>query len=156
MAHAESSLPVLTMRAGSRLCAVPIAYTVEVMRPLPVEQLAGAPSFVLGLAIIRGRATPVMNLAALLAEGAAAPITSSARFVTLRVGSRGIALHVEAVLAIRTLEPAQLAALPLLWQGANAPAVKALAMLDRELLLVLEAARLLPEDESLFEQKENG
>jgi chemotaxis signal transduction protein len=65
-------------------------------------------------------------------------------------------LHVEAVLGIRTLEPAQLAALPPLWQGADAPAVTALATLDRELLLVLEAARLLPDDGSIYQREGSG
>ena len=131
---------------------MPIAHTVEVMRPLPVEHLAGAPPFVLGLAMIRGNATPVINLAALLATSAAAPVAAAARFVTLRVGSRGVALYVEAVLAIHTLVPAQLAALPPLWHGVNSPTV-ALGTLDRELLLVLEAARLFPEAGDVDQRK---
>ena len=67
----ESSLPVLAMRAGDRVCAVPLAHVSEVMRPLPIEPLAGAPPFVPGLAIVRGKATPVVDLTAVLADGAA-------------------------------------------------------------------------------------
>lgn len=146
MAHAESTLPVLTMRAGPWLCAVPIAHTAEVMRPLPIEALAGAPAFVLGLAVVRGQPTPVIDLAALLGGGAAAPAAAASRFVTLRTGTRGVALQVEAVLAICALDRAQLEALPPLWHGADVSVVAMLGMLDRELLVVLETARLLPED----------
>lgn len=143
---AVSSLPMLVMRADSRVVAVPIQHVTELMRPLPVEPLAGAPPFVLGLAIIRGTATPVIDLAALLADGAATAPQNTGRFVTLRVGHRSVALSVEAVLAIRALPRAELESLPPLWQGPHAPAVAVLGALDRELLIVLETTRLLPDD----------
>ena len=139
-------MSVLTLRAGDRHCAVPLVHVAEVMRPLPIEPLAGAPPFVRGLAIVRGSATPVIDLAALLNEEASTAPGDTARFVALRVGERGIVLHVSAVLAIRALASAELEALPALWRGPHPPAVVALAARDRELLMVLEAARLLPDD----------
>lgn len=142
----ESS--VLAVRSGGRLHALALAQVVEVMRPLPVERLAGAPEFVDGLAIIRGNVTPVVDLAGLLGgtgKQVAEP-TGSERFVTLRVAERRIALRVEAVVAIRSLVAAQCAALPPLWAGERPPAVAALGALDRELFVVLETTRLLPDD----------
>lgn len=142
----EPSLAVLAMRADSRVVAVPVLHVVESMRLLPVEPLAGTLPFVLGLAIIRGSATPVVDLAALLADGAGVAPVASGRFVVLRVGSRRVVLSVEAVLAVRALARAELESLPPLWQGSHPPAVAALGALDRELLIVLEATRLLPDD----------
>jgi len=139
------STPVLTLRLGHCTCAVPLCYITEVMRPLPVEPLAGAPAGVLGMAVIRGRATPVVDLEALLGDGITTR-TDSARFVTLRIGDRVVALFVEAVRSIRTLARTELESLPPLWQGPHPPAVSALGAADRELLLVLEATRLLPGD----------
>jgi len=46
-----SSLLVAT---GSVTCAIPIEHVSETMRPLPVEPIGAVPSFLLGLAIIRG------------------------------------------------------------------------------------------------------
>lgn len=146
MSLADSSLSVLTMQAGDRVCAAPLGPVVEVMRPLPVEPLAGAPRFVCGLAIIRGEPTPVVDLRLLLDENAVSETSDATRFVTLRIGARRVALRVERVLAIRTLAGGQLAALPPLWQGPHSPAVAALGALDRELLIVLETARLFPDD----------
>jgi len=139
------STPVLTLRLGHRTCAVPLSYITEVMRPLPVEPLAGAPAGVLGVAVVRGRVTPVVDLESLLGDGTATS-TSSARFVTLRIGDRAVALLVEAVRSIRTLARTELVSLPPLWQGSHPPAVSALGAVDHELLLVLEATRLLPDD----------
>ncbi len=143
-----SESPVLAVRDGGHLCAVPLAQVAEVMRPLPLEQIAGSPASVAGLALIRGQATPVIDLASLLGDApkGEAGAAGSARFVTLRVGERRIGLRVEAVLGIRTLASAQFTALPPLWQGTHPPAVAALAALDRELFIVLETARLLPSE----------
>ncbi len=140
----DSRLSVLAVRAGPQLCALPAAHVAEVMRPLPVAPLAGAPPAVLGLAVIRGQPTPVVDLAALLAARAPGPPAASARFVALRIGVRPVALQVDEVLALRALERDELAALPPLWQGPQPPAVTALGARDRELLLVLETARVLP------------
>lgn len=145
-ATAESIHSVLPLRAGSSVVAVPIQHVREIMRALPVEPLAGAPRFVAGLAIIRGRPTPVIDLHALLTDTAVTPMTEGRRFVALRAGGRSVALSVDAVLPLRTLDHAQLDALPPLWQGEQPPAAAALGALDRDLLIVLETTRLLPPD----------
>lgn len=145
MHQSAPTIPVLTLRFGSCACAVPLAYVTEVMRPLPVEPLAGAPAGVSGVAIIRGRVTPVVDLGTLFGAGAVAR-TALARLVALRVGDRAVALLVDSVQAIRTLARGELESLPSLWQGSHPPAVAALGVVDRELLVVLEATRLLPDD----------
>ena len=146
MTTSRSESSVLAVRGGGHFCAVPLPQVVEVMRPLPVERIAGAPDCVTGLAIVRGKAVPVVDLAALLGdmENPAAEPAAAARWVALRVGDRTVVLEVEAVLAIRSLDAARFTALPPLWQGPRPPAVAALCALDRELLIVLETTRLLP------------
>jgi purine-binding chemotaxis protein CheW len=142
---AAPTTPVLTLRLGHCACAVPLNYITEVMRPLPVEPLAGAPAGVSGVAVVRGRVTPVVDLGILFGTGAGER-TGLARLVALRVGERAVALLVDSVQAIRTLARGELESLPPLWQGAHPPAVAALGVVDRELLVVLEATRLLPDD----------
>lgn len=143
--HATPGSSVLVLRTSRCTCAVPLVYVSEVMRPLPVEPLAGAPAGVPGVAVIRGRVTPVVDLETLFGDGSTVR-KDSARFVTLRIGGRAVALLVEAVRAIQTFAFADLESLPLLWQGSHPPAVAALGAVDRELLIVLEATRLLPDD----------
>jgi purine-binding chemotaxis protein CheW len=118
---------------------LPLKHVVETMRPLPVSPLAGAPPFVCGLSVIRGLPGPVVDLGALLSGSEPA---SPTRFVTLRLEDRRVALAVEAVLGIQEL-PDTLGSLPKLLAEASAEAVSAVGTLDAELLLVLEAARLM-------------
>lgn len=133
---------VVLVRAGPRVCALPVASVVETMRPRPIAPLAGVPPFVAGVAVVRGEPVPVVHLGAFL--GDAAP-GAPARFVTVRAGPRLAALAVDAVIGVAALPARDAAALPLL-ADACAGAVEALRARDDGLLVVLRTARLVPDD----------
>lgn len=133
---------MLICRVRRQYAALSVLDVIETMRPLPVEALAGAPSFVRGLSVVRGVPVPVVDLGALL--GVAEP-ASPDRFVTLRTGRRHVALAVEAVLGVRRLSESALRELPPLLGGASAEAVSAVGTLDGQLLFVLSTARIVPE-----------
>ncbi len=130
----------LICRVNGRLCALPVADVVETMRPMDVRRLAGGPSFVLGVSIIRGSAVPVVDAASLLG----APASGTTRWVTVRTGSRQVALAVDAVLGVAEIPWESIGGLPPLLHAAHSDAVSALGTLDRELLYVLNGARIVP------------
>lgn len=140
--HGEARA-LLICRVGARLCGIPLEHVVETMRPLPVEPLSHLPAFVAGLALIRGQPTPVLDAQRLL--GGHVEQQRRARYVTLRLGTRSAALAVDAVVGVRQVDPSQLGELPALLREPRNELVMALGTLDRELLVVLERSRLLPE-----------
>jgi purine-binding chemotaxis protein CheW len=131
----------LLCRLGAGLCALPLDCVVETMRPLPVARVDHAPPFVLGLAVVRGEAIPVIDGARLL--GAGHP-SAAQRFVTLKVGARRVALAVDDVVGLRDLASVSLGSLPPLLGQAESDAVAAIGSLDQQLLLVLGGARAVP------------
>jgi purine-binding chemotaxis protein CheW len=136
---------MLVTRVGGVACALPIAHVVETTRPLPVETIGaddGALALVDGLAMIRGEPVPVVDARRLLGVSGAA----ATRFVVVRAAQRRVALAVDAVLDVRRIETAALSALPPLLGGARRDLVTAIGALDAELLVVLDAARVLPDD----------
>jgi purine-binding chemotaxis protein CheW len=138
--------PSLLFRVRARLCALPLAHVVETMRPLPVEPMLRAPPCVRGLAIIRGSPVAVVDVSRLLGDDSAADHTPpTARFVTVKVGGRAIALAVDEVIGARSLELDSLAELPPLLHDADVDVVSAIGTHDAELLLVLRGARLVSE-----------
>jgi purine-binding chemotaxis protein CheW len=137
---ADSELAVV-VRARARHCAFIATGVAEVMRPLPIEVLANMPGFVLGLAIIRGAPTPVVDAGALLGEHGEGQPT---RFVVMRVQERRVALAVEAVLGVKRLAGETLQALPPLLRHAADDVVAAIGTLDAQLLTVLGGGYLLP------------
>ena len=138
----NSRCPTLLIRARSLLCALPVQHVVETLRPLAVEPLSGAPPFVRGIAVIRGEAVPVVDLGSLLGIREESNPT---RFVTLRLGRRSVALAVEAVLGVRVLEAGVARAVPPLLRDVEDEGLAAVGILDEQLLLVLRAARLVPD-----------
>jgi purine-binding chemotaxis protein CheW len=126
-------------RAGDRLCALPVEHVVETMRPLPVERLRSAPPFVAGVAVIRGAAVPVIDAGRLL--GATAAVAR--RFVTVRAGARTVAVAVDEVVAVAAIPDG--ADLPPLVGAVAADAVAHIGTHDADLMVVLEASRLVPD-----------
>jgi purine-binding chemotaxis protein CheW len=134
--------PSLLCRAEARWCALPLPHVVETMRPLPISPIPGTPPFVAGLAIIRGAAVPVVDLARLLGATDSKP----KRFVSMTTQRGRIALAVDQVEGVRSLPPDIVHSLPPLLQSADSRFVEVIGTLDAELLLVLQIARLMPED----------
>jgi purine-binding chemotaxis protein CheW len=130
----------LLCRAGAVLCALPTEQVSEIMRLLPIEQIAGAPEYVRGLTVIRGAPTPVVDLGRVIGD----QTTQCTRLVALRAATGTIALAVEAVIGIAAIDAAALGQLPPLLR--DAATVSAIATLDTELIVFLRATRLVPED----------
>ena len=137
---------LLICRVGAKVCGLPLVRVIETMRPLPVEPLGHMPAFVSGIALIRGRATPVLDARRLLGSSSEA---EPGRYITLDLGQepreRVAALAVDAVIGVRRVEASTLGGLPGLLREQNGELVRALGALDSELLLVLEHSRLLPD-----------
>jgi purine-binding chemotaxis protein CheW len=148
MIKAKENDLFLLCRIGSRIGALAIKDVRETMRPLPIEPLAGTPPFVLGVAIVRGSAAPAIDAGRLLDPSAlpyaAMTSPSAARFVSLKLGDRTAVLAVDAVLDVRSLEAGILAEIPPLLQRGG-ELVSVIGALDTNLLVVLEAAHLVPE-----------
>jgi purine-binding chemotaxis protein CheW len=113
---------------------------IETMRPLQCNALLGVAPPILGMAIIRGVATPVLDGGLLLGR---AP-TAGGRFVTVRAGSRAVAIAVDEVVGVRTLTDGVLGELPPLARAAG-DAFEQIGLLDGELLVVLRGTRIVPD-----------
>jgi purine-binding chemotaxis protein CheW len=135
-------LAALVVRVGSRVCALPIGNVRETMRVRPIESIAGAPSYVLGVSIIRGVPVPVVDLAKLVGASGGGEWS---RFVTLSANGRPLALAVQGVLGVHELAHSDLQKVSPLLDPSRADVVKALGALDRDLLAVLDMANAVPE-----------
>jgi purine-binding chemotaxis protein CheW len=131
----------LVFRAASHTCALDVQRVVEVMRPLPVRPLAGAPWFVSGAGVIRGVPTPVVDVSALVGGTAG----EAHRFVLVTEAGQPVALAVGEVMGVRELSGASLRDMPPLLQAAGPGIAGTLAALDAELLLLLSDSRIVPE-----------
>ena len=132
----------LIVTSSSKAYAIPIAHVVETMRPLPVEPVAGMPSFLLGVSVIRGAPVPVVDLEVVVGVGR----SEVSRFVLLSLGERRVAVAVGSVVGMRELDAASIEEMAPLLRDACAEVIQGIGVLDAGLLVVLRATRLLPEE----------
>lgn len=131
---------VLLVRALGWYCALPVGNVTETCRPLPFHPIQDMPDFVRGVAVIRGRPTPVLHLGMLLGVGSGTP---GRRYVNVLLHDRPVALEVDEVLGVRALSKSQLAMTPPLVGGALTERVEGLSVLDGELMAWLDTGRLV-------------
>ena len=140
---------MLMTRVGAVHCAFRIEDVVEIMRPLPVEPIGRSddPALALidGVAMIRGAAVPVVDARRLLAGGAGLAGDGAPRFVVVRTVDRHVAVRVDAVIELQRIDGHVLASLPPLLDAANRAGVAAIGARDDGLLVVLDAARVVPD-----------
>lgn len=110
------------------------------MRPLPIDTMPGTPHFVAGMSVVRGAPLPVIVLSRLFGKEEREP----ERLVTARVDGRRVGLAVDAVIGVRALDSDMMERLPPLLRNASYDAVQDIGALDGELMVMLEAARVVP------------
>ena len=129
----------MVVAIGGRRCAIPLSEVSEVLRPLPIEPLPSPLPAVLGATVVRGVTVPVIDPARLLGGDP----SSVRRFVVLRLGERRAVLAVDDIHGIQDLAGLGSESLPPLLHNPESEAIQAIGRLDHELLLVLQAARLV-------------
>jgi len=137
-----NSSSVVLVRIPGAVCAFPIEAVVETTRPLPTSAFTGMPEFLLGIALVRGIPTPVVDLNSLFQGSSHAAAT---RFVILRTGERTVAVLVEAVLGVVEIDRSVLQDLPPALQSARSDLIEAVGRTDSELLVTLRIGRLVPD-----------
>jgi purine-binding chemotaxis protein CheW len=135
----EGTTDWLLCTANAHRFALPLQQVVEAMRMLPLESVMGAPPIVLGVSVIRGVPTPVIDAAVLFGGRS----ERCERFVTVRTGPRTVAFAVDAVIGVWTTRAALDELPPLLHE---AEAIAGLRMRDRDLFFLLDVARAAPDD----------
>jgi purine-binding chemotaxis protein CheW len=131
----------LMVRVGALTCAIPVGSVIEIARPPHVTPFADGPAYVRGAAILRGAATPVLDLCLLITGVSGASVQ---RIVLVRAEGRTVALAVDEVSGLSRRARGFAATLPPLLSGVAASTVRALAAADAGLTAVLDASRILP------------
>lgn len=136
----------LLCRLGTSWCALGLQGLGEVMRPQPVDPIAGLPAFVEGLAVIRGLAVPVINLPLLLCGQNSVPGLLQ-RFVTADSDGSQVALRVDEVAGVQILDAAAWRAIPSLVEKVHGDHLAAVGNLHGDLLLLLRRTQLLTQEQ---------
>jgi purine-binding chemotaxis protein CheW len=138
----------LVFGVGRLLCALPLTAVVETVRPLPVQPAVGGGGVLLGVAVIRGGAVPVVDTARVLGDPGAEPT----RFVTVETAAGIVAFATGAVLGVRAIQRSAAHA----GGGGEGSPVEAVGVLDGRPLLFLKAELPLERQERSNQDRTGG
>ena len=136
-------MTALVFRAGALLCALRLDEVIETMRPLRTQPLAGSPSFVRGISVIRGVPTPVIDVSRLLGGGQGG---EPQRFVAVRTERGAVAMATGAVIGIREVDATVTGGHPALLGSRSSRLVAGVATAGAEPLLLLQSMRAVPDE----------
>ena len=135
-------MAAVVFRAGPLLCALRLDEVVETMRPLDTQPLAGTPAFVLGISVLRGVPTPVIDVARLLG-GCSGTVE---RFIAVRTERGAVALATGGVLGISTVDASAAGGHPALLGARSSRLVAGVGIVGAEPLLLLQSLRTVPDE----------
>lgn len=141
----------LLVRMGPWVCGLPLPNVREVLRPLELKPLGGAPAVVSGVSRIRGRAVPVLDLRSALESEAPG---KAALWIHLEVDGKPVALAADGVIGVRPTSEDRPA--PAFLQAAPAGALDRLGTADDELVALLDGLRLIPPEAREAPQGDEG
>ena len=116
-APGKGGLQLCALRVGDQEFALDLMRVEEVLRPLPVTPVPGAPRIVEGVVEVRGVLIPVVNLRRCLGLEPAETRTRSERLMICLIGRRRFALRVDAALEVMRVERSALRPAPPLRDG---------------------------------------
>lgn len=134
----------VVFRLGSRVMAVPLAAVSEIARPPRFTRLPHVPSWVLGIANLRGDIVSILDLKGFF-SGKVGQSSHEQRMLALRPAGDEVrtAVLVDSVDGIQAFEDARIARVTRGFDGEVAPFARGLYQTENELIVVLDADRLL-------------
>ncbi|WP_076419501.1 chemotaxis protein CheW [Colwellia sp. UCD-KL20] len=118
----------------------------EIQRYSEISPIPGAPSYVLGIINLRGNVISVLNTR----EKFSLPeqdITDDTRIVILEVGTQIIGILVDSVAEVISLQASDVDIAPNVGNDETAKFIEGVSNKDGELLILLDAEKILNEDE---------
>lgn len=118
--------------------ALPISAVREIVNPLPIVELPGAPPSVLGVADYRDEVVPVVDLRTRFGMGPC-PVTRKTKWIILHRGEQALALVVDVVTGV--FRSGELKPPPALGTGDDTRGLEGVTTHEGSLVFVLDAAR---------------
>ncbi|GAB4294810.1 MAG: chemotaxis protein CheW [Desulfuromonadia bacterium] len=139
-------LQIACFRLGMDLYAVDIMRIKEIIKPQKISGLPRAPRFVEGVINLRGMVIPVVDLRTRFGIPVAAesPLT---RFLIVKAAAQLLALIVDDVIEVVTVDPREIKAPPQLKRGEDESLI-GVCLVNGEMVLLLDIDAILSGDET--------
>ena len=135
----------LSFRLGAEEYAIDILQVREIRACEPVTRLANAPAHFKGVINLRGNIIPIVDLR--VKFGHAAAFDAATVMIILHIAERLVGIVVDAVSDVVGLLPEDVRPTPELGAAIDTRFIRGLAPIDGRMLIVVDIARLMANDE---------
>ncbi|MEJ7733510.1 MAG: chemotaxis protein CheW [Polyangiaceae bacterium] len=145
-ADAGATLLCVVFRVGASEYALPAETVLQMESFEGATPVPGAPPFIVGVVQVRGRILPVLDLRLRFGVPVGEPSLEN-RIVVGQVGERVVALLVDSAREVLVIPRAELKPPPAMLDGSGRGFVQALAQLGPRLVMLLDFARIIEEED---------
>lgn len=143
----------LTFAIDGEGFGINLVNVIEIIGVQPVTHLPYVPDYIKGIINLRGRVIPVIDMR-LKFHKESVPYTDRTCVVVVEVGELSVGLIVDYVSEVLSIQEEQIVAPPQQASGRQAQYISGIGQVNGEVVLLLDCEKLLEEDASLPEPKE--
>ncbi len=144
-------IQLVTFSLGTEEFSIDILKVQEIIRPMDITRVPGAPEFIEGVINLRGRVIPVMDLRRRLGMQAQEE-TRDTRIVVVEVGGKTVGLKVDSVSEVLRLSTDRIEPPPSFDSVQNTDCIRGVGKLEDRLIILLDVEKVLsPEERSTLD-----
>ena len=144
----DDEIQLVTFRIGDEEFGVDILSVQEIYRMLEITMVPRAPFFIEGVINLRGKVIPVVNMRTRFNKPQVEP-DADTRIVVVDLGQKVIGILVDAVSEVLRLPSSTIEAAPPVVAGIGSEYIKGVGKLNDRLLILLDLANLLREENQM-------
>lgn len=144
----DDEIQLVTFRIGDEEFGVDILSVQEINRMLQITMVPRAPFFIEGVINLRGKVIPVVNMRTRFNKPQVEP-DADTRIVVVDLGQKVIGILVDAVSVVLRLPSSTIEAAPPVVAGIGSEYIKGVGKLNDRLLILLDLANLLREENQM-------
>ena len=142
--HSEEQIVVFSLH--DQVYGVNIASVLEIIRTESVTKVPGTPVFIEGIINLRGKVIPVMDLAVRFGMPPS-HISDTTRVIIVEAGGVTMGMIVNSVSEVLRIPASNLEAIPALISSSSIEALRGVALVDKQMVVLLDLGKLLYDEE---------
>jgi len=143
-----AEVKTVSFKVGDEEYAIDIMKIDNVSEMLKIMKLPGLPSFIMGVANLRGEVIPILDMRKKFALESKAD-HSTDRIIVVYLGEKKVGVLVDEVREVLTLQDDQLEEPPSTGGAVGARFISAIAKLEDRMLMILDIDKILTEKEKV-------
>ena len=141
-----AEMQIIVFKVGEEVYGADVSYIKGIEKMLPIVRVPTSVPHVLGVVNLRGKVLPVLSLQSKFGVGTGKDITDNSRFLIVSYDDMDVALLVDDVSEIETINEENYFDTPIIVKSSDTEYVKAIINNGKRLIVLIDHMKLIPMD----------